>query len=100
MPAAFRQILLLLLLGLDWAADPGLLAPAVQAGVQRWGNTATVCPAGAGQEATRRDDGAAPGAAPAAAAGAPRAPDAAGPRNCPRAARRGGLVYVLLSLRL
>jgi hypothetical protein len=100
MQAASRRLLLLFLLGLDWAADPGLFAPAVLAGAQRWGNTATICPAGARVEATRRDDRAAPRAAPAAAAAAPRGDPGAGTRHRPRALCRGGLVYVLLSLRL
>jgi hypothetical protein len=43
---AFERLLLLLLLALDWAADPARLAPAVQPLAKPWCSTENVCPSG------------------------------------------------------
>jgi hypothetical protein len=46
-----ERLLLLLLLALDWAAGPALLAPAVQPLAKRWRGTENVCPSGGYQQA-------------------------------------------------
>lgn len=48
------RLFLFLLLGLDWAADPMLLAPALQPLAKAWCSTENVCPSTGYQRAVRR----------------------------------------------
>jgi hypothetical protein len=43
---ALKRLLLFLLLAVDWAADPALLAPAVQPLASPWCSTENFCPSG------------------------------------------------------
>jgi hypothetical protein len=51
MTALFERLFLLLLLALDWAADPALLAPALQLLANPWCSTENICPSGGYQRA-------------------------------------------------
>lgn len=55
MQALAGRLLLLVLLALDWAAAPTLVAPALQSLARPWANTENVCPSGAYREAMRRE---------------------------------------------
>jgi hypothetical protein len=48
---AFNRLLLFLLLALDWAADPSLVAPAVEPLSKPWCNTENFCPSRGYQQA-------------------------------------------------
>jgi hypothetical protein len=48
---AFKRLLLFLLLALDWAADPSLVAPAVEPLSKPWCNTENFCPSRGYQQA-------------------------------------------------
>jgi hypothetical protein len=98
---ALARGLLLVLLAVDWAADPALVAPAVAAQARRWSNTETVCPGVAYRHASRRDCAPALRPAPGRSApdGSPRLrltsrPDAA---RCADSA--SSLVYLFMSIR-
>jgi hypothetical protein len=101
MPSILSRLLLLVLLGLDWAADPTLLAPAVEVFAGAWRSTENVCPSVNYQRVVRRV--VAPATGPSSRE---RAPDAsARTRPEPRArithqfASATSRLYVFMSLR-
>jgi hypothetical protein len=96
------RLFLLLLLALDWAADPALLAPAVALLASPWGSTENVCPSGGYQRDVLRQcrperrpaPAAYPSATPASRPGRPR--PASRPSRGPAPV---GPVYVFMSIR-
>jgi hypothetical protein len=103
MHALARGLFLLLLLAVDWAADPTLVAPAVEAQARRWASTENVCPSAGHAESVRRhaapDPQAAPGPCDPAPAESSRPPHPPRPERASQPATPGGLVYVLRSIR-
>jgi hypothetical protein len=53
-PPVTARLLMLFLLGVDWAADPASLAPALQLLASSEGSTENVCPSTAYREDVRR----------------------------------------------
>jgi hypothetical protein len=101
MQSILHRVLLFVLLGLDWAADPSLLAPALHPLAKAWCNTENVCPSGGYQRALRRE--VAPAKRPSdherfAGARAPSAP-AVPAAGLVRTISLAGLLYVFMSLR-
>jgi hypothetical protein len=101
MQLILHRVLLFLLLGLDWAADPSLLAPALHPLAKAWCNTENVCPSGGYQRALRREI--APAKRPSdrqriAGAPAPSAPTFRA-EWLARATSLAGQLYVFMSLR-
>jgi hypothetical protein len=102
MTALLERLLLLLLLALDWVANPALLAPVVQPLATPWCSTENVCPSGGYQQEVLRQsrpDLDAAGSGPAADI-APL--ESALPRDVarmPSALSPVSLLYVFLSLR-
>jgi hypothetical protein len=74
MPSLVGRLFLFVLLALDWAADPTLLAPAVELLAQAWGSTENVCPSAGYQRDVLWQCRPDPGAGRAASAAAPAAP--------------------------
>ncbi len=102
MPSLAGRLFLLLLLALDWAADPALLAPAVSLLASPWGSTENVCPSGGYQRDVLRQCRPVRSPAPAARPSATPAPRLGRPRPASRPSRAPAPVspvYVFMSLR-
>lgn len=100
MPPLLTRLSLLLLLALDWAVGPELLAPALHALARPWCSTENVCPSSAYREAVRRESTPEPRVA---SARIPRGPTpqrlAAATRPPPPTPPPRDLVYLYMSLR-
>jgi hypothetical protein len=99
MSAVLARLLLLLLLGVDWAADPSLVAPALQLLARPLASTENLCPSVAYREAVRKESAPAPQAAPAPRPHRQPAPRPRPGLPAPAVALSVDLVYVLMSIR-
>ena len=101
MRPVLSRAFLLLLLATDWAADPSMVAPALQPLARRWGNTTCFCHSAAHRETIRQVLTSAPELAPdchALPSGQPQ-PFAPERREPPHTFHHSDLLYVLLSIR-
>jgi hypothetical protein len=103
MHALLGRLLLLVLLAIDWAADPDLLAPTVRALAARLASTECYCHSLRCREEARREaipaGSADPGpVAPPTTAPACPCPESRSPPD-PGGVARAGLVYLFMSIR-